>query len=393
MVPFRGRTKLVDMMTYPEVRTPGSIDDKIQEILIVNNIIVSIIASVLLAAPAFGQFVVQQPTASSQAEGRAARNAAQEGLRAKAQKDWDNYRTSPGRTGHDVIASIAASGALPANKTNAASVVQLLESFGARDDRAMLARIAGNLHWALGQAGDTASQRDVQEALARVAKNDKEDPKVRKTAVVAYARMGFFPDSISLIKRAQPVLGDRDFHGELAHMLISAPAEDQLKIIAEMAYGEGHNNGFGKEILANELRNEQAIKLIAPTSVKPLLALLQAQEPPLGSPPELMGLGTIAVYADWLNAMVALNAKLTGELPRYVVARLLKLDGDPRKLVAAFSDEHIAAVVRPAFARRDLDQIDATLAAFAAKYSTNRNVQDFVRWSRNNIAEPATASK
>lgn len=356
-----------------------------------NNIIASVTLSLLLAAPAFGQFV-KQPPAPNPAELRAARSTEQAELRAKTQKDWDEYRINPGRAGHDTIARVATSGALPATKTNAASVMQLLEGFGTRDDRAMLARTAGDLHWRLGQAGDTSSQRDVQEALARVAENDKEDPKVRTAAVVAYSRMGFFPDSLTLLKRAQPVLGDVAFHSELAHMLLSATPEGQLKIIAEMAYGEGHNNGFGKEIIANQLRNEQAIKMIAPTSVKPLLALL-AQEPVLESGPESMGVGTIAGYADWFNAMVVLNAKLTGEAPRYVMARLLKLDGDPRKLVAAFFDEHIAAVVRQAFAVRDLDRIDATLAAFAAKYSTNSNVRDFVGSARNHIAEPATARK
>ena len=160
-------------------------------ILIMNTTITSVTLALLLATPAFAQFVTQPP-ATNPDERRAARNAGQAELRAKAQKDWDDYRLNPGRAGHDVIARVATSGALPATKTNAASVVQLLEAFGTRDDRAMLAKTAGDLHWRLGQVGDTSSQRDVQEALARVAKNDKEDPAVRTSAVVAYSRMGFF---------------------------------------------------------------------------------------------------------------------------------------------------------------------------------------------------------
>jgi hypothetical protein len=90
-----------------------------------------------------------------------------------------------------------------------------------------------------------------------------------------------------------------------------------------------------------------------------------------------------------LNAVAVLTAKSSGELPAAVVSNVVKLDGDPRKLVAMFDDAQIAALVRSSLSVRDLDAVDAKLAAFASKYKSNENVQGFVAHARHNLAEAA----
>lgn len=348
--------------------------------------IISISLVLLFAAPVFAQSPFTTPApARSAADYGAAWNA----QRAKTQEQWDQYRINPSGAGHAALAGIASTRSLPGTKGNTADVLRLMESSdAATDDRQMLARIAGDLHDDLGRNGDKATQRDVQESLSRLARNEK-DPKVRKTAVLTYSRMGWFQDSLPLLAAARPLLGDRPYHQELAHMLLVAPPDAQLKIVKALEDGEGHNNDLGKEIIANLLRDENAMKQLSPAAVGPLLALMRKQEPVFGSPPQAMGSTTIGAYTDWFNSVVALTAKATGEPPRLVVARLLNLNDDPRKLVALFDDEHSAMLVRQAMAARDLDKVDASLAAFAARYSSNPNVQGFVRGARRNLADAA----
>lgn len=344
-----------------------------------NNSIIVISLLLLFAEPALAQSPLITPRDRTQELNQL--NAERD----KAQKDWDQIRIDPSRAGHEAIAKMAASASLRPSKSNAADVLRLLESEGPSDDREMFAIIAGDLYRGVGRDGDKTVQRDVQETLSRVAKSEK-DPKVRKAAALTYSRLGFFPDSLSILAGTRPLLGDQSYHQELAHMLLAAPADGQVKIIKELEYGEGRNNDLGKRVITNLTRDENAMEFLSPSAVAPLLALLN-KEPVFESPPDMMGVMMISGYADWLNAVAVLTAKSSGELPRLVVARMVKLDGDPRKLVAMLDDEHIATLVRSSLSVKDLDVVDARLVAFGSKYKTNENVQGFVGHARQNLAE------
>jgi hypothetical protein len=346
-----------------------------------NNTIASISLFLLLSGPV----VAQSPLISRD---RAQEMNQREAARDRAQKEWDKIRIGPIRADHDAIAKIAAEGSLRPSRNNTDDVLRLMESAGSSSDREAFAIIAGDLYRGVGPDGDKSIQRDVQESLSRVARNDK-DPKVRKTAALTYSRLGYFPDSLSVLAGARPLLGDQSYHQQLAQMLLAAPADGQVRIIREFEYGEGRNNDLGKRVVTNLLRDENAMAFLTPIAVTPLLALLKKQEPDFGSPPESMGVMTISGYADWLNAVAVLTATASGEPPAAVVSNMVKLDGDPRKLVAMFDDAQIAALVRSSLSAKDLDAVDAKLAAFGSKYKSNENVQGFVAHARRNLAEAA----
>lgn len=362
-----------------------------------HNLLATALAVALLGAadPTLSQFVQpgRMEDASTQ---KATRDAARNAARAVNQKKWDDYldvKAGRGSQG-DFLAGMLATGLAP-TKANADSVVQLLESSKTdKADRVMLVLLAGALHGDLDETGDKASKGKIREAVARVAKNDA-DPKTRREATLTHNRMDNFPESLPLLRQKVPLLGDISYHQELAHMMLAAPGDDQVKIINEIASGEGHNNQLGKSVLAELMLDPNLVnKALAPQAVAPLLALLTKTEPGFNQQdPKAMGWGGLQDYYEWLGAVANLTARATGEAPRYTVARLLKLDGDPRRLVAAFDNERIAALVRSSFAAKDLDRIDATLIAFAAKYPDNGTVQRFTKASRDNIYEKPAAKK
>jgi hypothetical protein len=335
------------------------------------------------AGPALAQLA--QPGPSAQA-----RQAERDAIRAKTQTLWDDYRSKPRRAGSDTLLRVAQTRSLAPTSANVINVLQLLNASGPSEDRVVLARIAGDLHFDLRQAGSKILQRDLEDSLSRLAKGEQ-DRDVRLAAVYTYSRMGYFPDSMAMLAGSRPLLGDRAYYAEMAHMLLAAPADEQAKLIEEIGTGEGHNNDLAKQILMDQVRSiPQAFDRLPRPVTGALLDLFLKQEPKFNATqPSAIGFGSVTDYTNWFNAVVALTAKTSGEPPRYIAARLLKLDGDPRKLIAAFGDEQSAALVQSALARADLDKADAAIAGFGARFASNTNVQGFVEMARTNLARPA----
>ena len=312
--------------------------------------------------------------------------------RAQTQKDWEEYRINPSRAGHEAIAKIASTRSLPATRSNATALLALLQSAGSSEDRAMLARMAGDLHFEFGRVGDKATQADIQDGLRQLVKNEQ-DPIVRKAAAFTYSRLGWFPDSMALLARSRPLLGDRDYHGELAHLLLVTPAAEQPKILKELEAGEGHNTGYAKEIMANEMRTEHALDQVSTDGAKGALMLLLKTVPTFEAEPQAMGVSDLFQYSDWFIAVVKLTSKTTGQPTTIVVANMVQLDGDPRKLIAIFGDGQSAALARSAMDRPTLDKVNATLVAYAARFANDRNVQGFVSMASTNLVQPPTVTK
>ena len=311
--------------------------------------------------------------------------------RAQTQKDWEEYRINPSRAGHEAIVKIASTRSLPATRANATALLALLQSAGSSEDRAMLARMAGDLHYDFGKVGDQATQADIRDGLRQLVKNEH-DPIVRKAAAFTYGRLGWFPDSMALLARSRPLLGDRDYYGELAHLLLLTPAAEQPEILKELEAGEGQHTGYAKEILANEMRSEHAVDQVSPAGAKGALMLLLKTVPTFVAEPQAMGVADLFQYSDWFIAVVKLTVKTTGQPTASVVANMVQLDGDPRKLIAIFGDGQSAALARSAMDRRTLDKVNATLVAYAARFASNRTVQGFVSMAKTNLVQPAEKS-
>lgn len=298
--------------------------------------------------------------------------------RDKAQKMWDAWRAKRGS--HEELAQIASQMGLRPTKENADSVIGLMRDKATTNrDKAMLSRMAGDLYRDLGEQGDLQTQEQVRAFLADVVKTEKE-PEFQRAAAFTYSRLGWFPDSMHLFQRSRFVWGDKDYYNELAHALVSAPQGEQLKILKALEAGDtaGGYNAFAKEILASHLKHEGNVKRLHPEVARGALAMFKKQEPKFPSDPVVMGVSLLDGYADWAGAVVTLTTQASGEPPRLVLARMVDVKDDPRKLIAVLMDGKLAALMNTAIDRKSMVEIEAAITSFGEKYKTNPNVQDFV---------------
>ncbi|MEO5670471.1 MAG: hypothetical protein ABIR26_07240 [Ramlibacter sp.] len=275
-------------------------------------------------------------------------------------------------------------------KENAAALLDAMRTKGGPRDKALMARIAGDMYRDLGEEGDKQTQETVRGYIAQLAKGETE-PQLWKAVAYTYSRMGWFPDSMVVFARSKLIWGDREYYGELAHAVLSAPQAEQVKIIKELEAGDtkfgGGFNDFGKEILANDLKNEYAVKMLHPEAARAALAMFKKKEPALAPEPEKMGIGSLAAHSDWVAAVVTLTAHASGEPPKNVLARMMQVDGDPRKLIAVLQDSQTSALLLAAMDQRSIAAIDASINVYGAKYKANPCVQEFVGMARRRLAE------
>ena len=310
--------------------------------------------------------------------------------REKAQALWDRWRANPASAGEASLTEIVVLQGIRPTKDNAAALIDALRTKGGPRDKALLARIAGDLYRDLGEEGDKQTQETVRAYVSQLAKSETE-PQLWKAVAYTYSRMGWFPDSMLVFARSKLIWGDREYYGELAHAVLSAPQSEQVKIIKELEAGDtkfgGGFNDFGKEILANDLKNEHAVKTLHPEAARAALAMFKKKEPAFAAEPEKMGIGSLSAYSDWAAAVVTLTAHASGEPPKNVLARMVQVERDPRKLIAVLNDSQTSALLVAAMDQKSIAAIDASINAYGAKHKTNPNVQDFVGIARRRLAE------
>lgn len=317
------------------------------------------------------------------------RHAARAELADKTQKMWDVYKRNPTGAAHAAVAEIYASRGLRPDRANTEDLIALIQSSKTSgQDRAMLARIAGDLYRDLDEQGEKATQEKLRAVISNLVRTESERS-LQRAAAFTYSRMGWFPDSMQLFGRSRFVWGDRDYYGELAHALTSAPSGEQLKIVKEIELGEGRLNDYAKEVLAGELQNLSAVQTLHPDAARAVLALLQKKEPRLPADPAAMGVGVMDGYSEWLAAVVALTSHASGQVPQFVLARMIDVKGDPRKLIAVLTNPRIGPLVRAGLDLRSVVQITSAVNAFSDKYAANPNVRDWVGMAQMELANTA----
>ena len=164
-------------------------------------------------------------------------------------------------------------------------------------------------------------------------------PRVAGEAIVSYARLGYLPDSMAVLKagRERGVLNEDDYFGELAHMLESAPAAEQLEM-ARMI--RASRNGYGRDVVAAVVISDLQGAL-RPETKQELARLLEENEPQLGANVrEYDGIQAV-FYQDWLRALALLKASdFNKNGAEVIMQRLSAPMMDTRKLYAFFTSPY-----------------------------------------------------
>lgn len=306
--------------------------------------------------------------------------------RAQAQKLWDGYRQNAGRAGSgERVMQVLGTRAFPATKENANAVLALAQTSVSSDEKVALIRLAGSLVPLL---EDEGARSDILSFLSTLATNTK-DPVLGRTAALAYSRTGFHPNSLAVLAHAhgQRYIGDDEYYGDLAHLLPAAPNSDaQAQILARLGAGK---NGFSREVLANLLLDRRILNSLTPASASDALALLGPQQPTFSNSTTTISGVDVLRYGYWMNAVVGLNARVSGQTEPSVMAQLLKIDdANPKVLIGVLSYEPNAQLVRSAFGSQAIQKIDSSISAFG-RQSKNEWVQELADQARANLTAPS----
>lgn len=101
-----------------------------------------------------------------------------------------------------------------------------------------------------------------------------------------------------------------------------------------------------------------------------------------------MGVSLLDGYAEWVGAVVTLTAQATDEPQRVVLARMVDVKDDPRKLIAILMDPKLVPLMKTAIDRKTFTEIETVINAMGEKYRTNPNVQDFIGAARRGLNNP-----
>lgn len=256
---------------------------------------------------------------------------------------------------------------------NLAELLRLVDTRQPSDQKAALLRILPSFHT---KADSMMANAIVESYLRKYAASA--DKSVAAAALLAYTRLGYFPDTQQLLDRQliDGYISTDDAFGELAHVLLLAPPSEQLKIIMKL---ENSRNKYAIDIVASDLKTKESRANIPIESKIALQKLLEQNPPEFSVATGEFSLKEAIMFSDWLHAL----ACITGENTKtsYDEVILMHLDSptsNPKKLISFFSSpEGKAAAQR--IGKKKLAGISLRIANFAntLPYPQNSTIREF----------------
>ncbi|MCX7170066.1 MAG: hypothetical protein NTY41_07155 [Proteobacteria bacterium] len=250
---------------------------------------------------------------------------------ANAQDLFGQYNSkfrNSGLEGRQMLEDIQAQG-LAKTAENVKSTRSLLSSSVTSDEKVVLARILGSLY----TYGDKTGMNNAitSDLKGLVYTGQKE---VARAGVLAFSRLGYFRDSndVLLYARNNGFIDTDEYYAELAHIVLFAPAHDQVDLVSKIKDGK---NRYATEILASITQDPEAIKNVYPETQKSILSSLDASEPAFAQALGEFSLIDAVRYSTWLQSVANLSSAAGNvKYEDVVLARLNDDKIDPRKIMA-----------------------------------------------------------
>lgn len=266
-----------------------------------------------------------------------------------------------GQDGRALLDAVSATGLAPSAQ-NLKTVRAALSETSNASERAGLIRLLGSLY---SQLGDPAERQAVLEDLRQLSAS--KEGEVRRSAVLAYSRLGFFEDSLKMLSEARvsESIGPDEYHVEIAHLLPLAPDSAQSEIARNLADG---GSSLARDIVASSLIRPDYAVSIPKGVAREIYTMLTENEPVFSGSPQAYGLSDAIRYAEWLQGMANLHHAITGESQQaFLQSHLLDAAVDPRKLVAAAQLTNLDGGLSQALGAQASSQVSARVARLAAE--------------------------
>jgi hypothetical protein len=259
-------------------------------------------------------------------------------------------------------------------------VSDLLKSHTSNEEKEVLAKILASFYSREDANGWNSQVLDDLRQLTH--SGNKE---LARAAILSFSRLGYFPDSESLLLAAKnsKYITDRDYYRELSYVLLLAPAANQ-KLIADTIKAGG--NSLSAEIFSSMLQDKDSVKIMSPEALAIIKAFIFEHEPKFSQAPDEFGLVDAVRYGEWLNAVAVLRG---GNDSRHVDSVLMEhlsnVNTDPRKMISYLmtsdADRFISNVGSSEAFRKMQQRIDV----YAAQNAENSAIRDVVLMIREKI--------
>jgi hypothetical protein len=255
---------------------------------------------------------------------------------------------------------------------NVEAVRALLASNVSFDEKVSLTRILARFYSP--QGPNNVNEKILSALRGLIASGHKD---LGREAMYAYSRTGYFPDSIDLLTRAKNAgyFADKDYHGELAHLLPYAPEAAQNEIMNRIASGREE---YASDILALTISNPEQLKRL-PTGIKErVMQFLAVTEPKLTPATGAFSMSEGVRFTYWLHAMATLSEATSKTSYVDFVNRVLHDPStDPRKIMFFFVNSEGRQVIAT-YGGKSYESLLPKISRYSAQHPANQVMRDTV---------------
>lgn len=257
-----------------------------------------------------------------------------------------------------------------ASLENIRIVKALLSREMAPAEKALLVR----MYAAFFRSADPELQTEIADDLAQLVRAGS-PTEVGRAAALGYSRLGYFPDSLKVLKVAMDsqFIDLNEYYGDIAHLVPFAPDGERSRMISMIADGQ---NRFATEVLASLYSNEIAVGRLGTSDAKEVAKTIMANEPIFSGGPESFGLIDAVRYESWLSSAAVLNQQLSGEGKRdFIIRKLTEQNTDPRKVLGVLVSP-TGVLVLGGGGSEPVQQMVREVNSYGARYPANESIQD-----------------
>lgn len=314
--------------------------------------------------------VVAAQSSTSASDGASAYMAQMAAAQARADKNnpLSSYQPTAGIAGRNALDEIYFKG-IPVTRQSVLALGKLLSDGRlSTDEKIVIPRLLAALHNSDNSTGANAEiEADLKSLLS------DPDKQVAGKAAIHYARMGYLPDTESVLKIAfdKGALDTDSYYQEMAHLLTDAPLAKKPELMAKI---RDSSNRMASEVLAMALVSGQEYNGAPFLKTSPdMAALLKSTQPQMSGGASQLGLVDAVRYAHWLDASAIVESHRTGRSMDDLIVEALSAPGiDPRKIIGYLVQPQAASLLSAATPDSVVYELVRTAQGYAAQFPASQ---------------------
>ncbi|EHP43565.1 hypothetical protein OR16_07646 [Cupriavidus basilensis OR16] len=224
--------------------------------------------------------------------------------------------------------------------------------------------------------------------LAKAARSS--DTEIAHQAVMQYARMGLFPDSIPILDAALSggAISRAEYAKEMGFLLPLIQEPEAQRQALQAIWHAGVPSELLAEDLAAMVLLPHALSSLHAETLRPLQDLLAQGQPAFANNAGLIDFLDLARYSDWLSASAAIEARLSGgSAAAHIATLVMRENADPRGLIAIVASPSAEQVIHILAQRGQTEAARQRLAKLALGAPNDVTVLRMIEEAQNRIVQ------